>query len=136
MAETFENARTLILEKLSPLPAESVPLLGLVGRVLAEEVRAPWDLPRWDNSAMDGFAVRAEDCQAGRPLMIEGYIPAGGSARGLCARPGKAIRIMTGAQVWLPQKSKVPPRLTSVWHSASCPLLWTSIPAVAIPSHA
>jgi molybdopterin molybdotransferase len=99
MAETFEKARALILGQLSPLSAESVPLLELVGRVLADEVRAPWDLPRWDNSAMDGFAVRAEDCQSTKPLMIDGYIPAGGTACGLGASPGKAIRIMTGAPV-------------------------------------
>jgi len=97
MAETFEHARALILENVSVLPAESVPLIELVGRVLAEEIRAPWDLPRWDNSAMDGFAVRAEDCQAQKPLLIDGYIPAGGTADGLAVKPGQAIKIMTGA---------------------------------------
>ncbi len=60
MAETFEYARALILDKVSPLPSERVPLLEAVSRVAAEEVRVPWELPRWDNSAMDGFAVRAE----------------------------------------------------------------------------
>ncbi len=97
MAETFEHARALILENVSFLPTESVPLIEVVGRVLAEEIRAPWDLPRWDNSAMDGFAVRAEDCQAQKPLLIDGYIPAGGTADGLAVKPGQAIKIMTGA---------------------------------------
>jgi molybdopterin molybdotransferase len=99
MAETFENARALILEKVTALPAISVPLLDAVGRVLATDVRAPWDLPRWDNSAMDGFAVRAEDCQSLQPLLIDGYIPAGCTAAGTRVNPGKAIRIMTGAPV-------------------------------------
>ena len=99
MAETFEYARALILEKVTALPAESVPLLEAVGRVLAADVRAPWDLPRWDNSAMDGFAVRAEDCQSSQPLLIDGYIPAGSTAEGISVSAGKAVRIMTGAPV-------------------------------------
>jgi molybdopterin molybdotransferase len=97
MAETFECARSLILEKVSPLSAEMVPLCDVVGRVLAEAVRAPCDLPRWDNSAMDGFAVRAEDCGASQPLLIDGYIPAGSTALGIQVGPGKAVKIMTGA---------------------------------------
>lgn len=97
MAETFEFARALILEKVFPLPVELVPLLDVVGRVLAEEVKAPCDLPRWDNSAMDGFAVRAEDCGKAQTLMIDGYIPAGGTASGIHVGPGKAVKILTGA---------------------------------------
>jgi len=97
MAETFERARMLILEKVSLLPTESVSLPDAVGRVLAEEVLAPCDLPRWDNSAMDGFAVRSEDCEKAEPLLIEGYIPAGGTPSGIRVGPGKAVRIMTGA---------------------------------------
>ncbi len=96
MAKTFECARALILDKLSPLPSESVSLLEAVGRVLAEEFKAPSDLPLWDNSAMDGFALRAEDCGTA-PLKIEGYIPAGGTAEGVAVRAGTAVRIMTGA---------------------------------------
>ena len=99
MAETFEYARSLILEKVTALPAESVPLLEAVGRVLAADVRAPWDLPRWDNSAMDGFAVRAEDCQSMQPLLIDGYLPAGCTAAGVNVSAGKTVRIMTGAPV-------------------------------------
>jgi len=97
MAETFECARAVVLESVSSLLAESVPLFEVVGRVLAEEIRAPWDMPSWDNSAMDGFAVRAEDCQTQEPLLIDGYIPAGGTADGISVRPGTAIKIMTGA---------------------------------------
>lgn len=97
MAETFECARALILENVFPLPTESVSLLEAGGRVLAEEVKAPCYMPRWDNSAMDGFAVRAEDCRSQKPLLIEGYIPAGGTACGIEVSPGKAVKIMTGA---------------------------------------
>lgn len=97
MAQSFESARTMILEKVTVLPRESVPLLEVVGRVLAEDILAPWDMPRWDNSAMDGFAVRSEDCVAGQALTIDGYLPAGSSASGIAVKPGKAVRIMTGA---------------------------------------
>jgi len=72
MAETFECARAVILESVSCLAAESVPLCAVAGRILAEEIRAPWGLPSWDNSAMDGFAVSAQDCQTQEPLLIDG----------------------------------------------------------------
>jgi len=97
VAKTFECARSLILEAVAPLPVESVPILELVGRVLAEEVKAPCDIPRWDNSAMDGFAVRAADCGSLKSLQIDGYVPAGGSTCDIHVSPGKAVRIMTGA---------------------------------------
>jgi len=97
MAHSFEAARAMILESVVPLPPEAVPLLDVVGMVIAEDIRAPWDLPRWDNSAMDGFAVRAEDCVAGQTLTVDGYIPAGGSASGITVKPGGAVKIMTGA---------------------------------------
>ena len=97
MAQSFESARTIILDKVIVLPSESTSLLDLVGRVLAEDIKAPWDLPCWDNSAMDGFAVRAEDCVSGKTLTIDGYLPAGVTAIGIEVKPGGAVRIMTGA---------------------------------------
>jgi molybdopterin molybdotransferase len=97
MALSFEAARTMILESVIPLPPEAVPLLDVVGMVIAEDIRAPWDMPLWNNSAMDGFAVRAEDCVAGQTLTVDGYIPAGGSASGITVKPGGAVKIMTGA---------------------------------------
>ena len=97
MAHSFTMARTIILQSVTVLPSEPVALPDLVGRVLAEDIRAPWDMPRWNNSAMDGFAVRAEDCVAGQPLTIDGYIPAGGSTSGIMVKPGGAVKIMTGA---------------------------------------
>jgi len=66
--------------------------------VLAEDVVAPWDLPRLDNSAMDGFAVRSLDAGPGVRLRVKGYLPAGGVATGEVG-PGEAVRIMTGATI-------------------------------------
>lgn len=96
---SFEETRQIILGQVIPLGVERVELLAALGRVLAEDVTAPWDLPQYDNSAMDGFAVRSADCVAGgATLRVTGYIPAGG---GLSAPilPGCAVRIMTGAQI-------------------------------------
>ena len=70
MALSFEAARTMILESVIHLPPEAVSLLDVVGMVIAEDIRAPWDMPLWNNSAMDGFAVRAEDCVAGQTLTV------------------------------------------------------------------
>jgi len=97
MAHSFESAISMILESVTVLPPEPASLLDVVGLVIAEDIRAPWDMPRWNNSAMDGFAVRAEDCVSGRPLTIDGYIPAGSSADGVGVKPGMAVKIMTGA---------------------------------------
>ncbi|HWI41941.1 MAG TPA: gephyrin-like molybdotransferase Glp [Verrucomicrobiae bacterium] len=95
---TIAEARKTILSSVSTLGAERVGLLESCGRVLAEEVRAQWDMPQWDNSAMDGFAVRTADCAPGVELPVAGYIPAGGTAESPLL-PGTAIRIMTGAPV-------------------------------------
>ena len=95
---SFEEAVRLILDAVSPQEFESVPLLDSLGRVSAVDVSAPWSTPRYDNSAMDGFAVRAADCVPGRTLKIAGYMPAGRTPVPLLG-PGCAIKIMTGAPI-------------------------------------
>jgi len=97
MSIPFEEARNRILDATSRLETERVPLLEAAGRILAADFQAPWALPLWDNSAMDGYAVRAEDCAPGQTLTVDGYIPAGGSASGMAVKPGEAVKIMTGA---------------------------------------
>lgn len=95
---SFEQARLAILANINPAGIEQVSLLDAVGRVLAHDVAAPWDMPLWDNSAMDGYAVRSGDC-ARLPctLKVTGYIPAGARGDGIEVEPGCAVRIMTGA---------------------------------------
>ena len=96
---SFEDARRIILDSVAPLGVERVELLESPGRVIAEDVVAPWNMPFCDNSAMDGYAVRAGDCAAiPAVLKITGYIPAGGDITGP-VEPGCAIRIMTGAPI-------------------------------------
>lgn len=98
MPISFEEARRQILEATIPLSSERVQLLDSVGRALAEDFYAPWDLPRYDNSAMDGFAIRAADAAAETDLLITGYIPAGGTKL-QPVTPGCAVKIMTGAPI-------------------------------------
>ncbi len=95
---SFEDARKVILDSVAPAGAERVETSRALGRVLAEDVAAPWDLPACDNSAMDGFAVRAADCRDQAVLDVRGYVPAGGAASAGVA-PGCAARIMTGAPI-------------------------------------
>lgn len=95
---SFDDALKTILDNVSSVGTEQVPLVEAVGQVLAEAVLAPWDLPLWDNSAMDGYAVRREDCHSVPcRLRVTGFLPAGVSAEGITVQPGCAVRIMTGA---------------------------------------
>src|SRR5436190_3400793 len=102
---SVQEALEAILSYFSPLEPVTVPLADSLGLVLAEDVYSDTDLPPFDNSAMDGYAVRAEDVAGAsreRPasLRVVGYIPAG-TAPGPDdqVRPGTAFRIMTGAPV-------------------------------------
>jgi hypothetical protein len=70
---TVPEASARILEHITPLSVERLPLLDALGRVLAESVRAPMTLAAWDNSAMDGYAVQAADIDgatADQPVML------------------------------------------------------------------
>lgn len=95
---SFEEARHMILLHVPLMESESVEIVEALGRVVAEDVVAGLNLPPFDNSAMDGFAVRIEDCQKSTQLNVSDYVPAG--AAGVSeVLPGNAVRIMTGAPV-------------------------------------
>jgi len=98
MSLSFHQAREQILAAVSPLPVEKVPLLDAAGLAVAEDIIARQPLPAFDNSAMDGYAVRAGDCSSGGVLKIVGYLPAGG-ALNCRVDPGTAVKIMTGAPI-------------------------------------
>ncbi len=101
MTLTADEALRWIFGEVACLDTEEVALPEALGRVLAEEIAAASDHPPWDNSAMDGFAVRWEDVRDASPdrpaaLTVIEVIPAGR----MPARPvgpGQASRIMTGA---------------------------------------
>ena len=96
---SFEEARGIILAHVKPLGEETVPLMDAFGRVLSRDIIAPWDLPLYDNSAMDGYAVHAADCTSPPTrLAVTGFLPAGGDVAATL-EPGCAVRIMTGAPI-------------------------------------
>src|SRR4051794_18697107 len=93
---TYEEAQRLVLGRVRPLAAETVPLAQAAGRVTAASARAAVDLPPFPSSAMDGYAVRAGDLPGTLPVVAE--VAAGGpAARPLAA--GEAMAISTGGVV-------------------------------------
>lgn len=98
---SVSEALQRILEGVSPLPEEEVPLGEALGRVLAEGVQARATLPPWDSSAMDGYAVRSGDLEGASPsrprcLEVVGEAwPEDKTPKRI--GPGQACRIMTGA---------------------------------------
>jgi molybdopterin molybdotransferase len=92
---SIDEAQARVLEAARPLAAEDVPLSGALGRVLAEDVESPIDVPPFDSSAMDGYAVVAGP---EAELEVVGESRAGRPAAGEVV-PGTAIRISTGAAV-------------------------------------
>ena len=99
---SVEDAFARIAGAFSPLPEhQRVPLLDALGRVLVEDIPADVDIPGFDNTAMDGYAVRAADVSGAsdeRPatLRVVGAVAAGHLAPGP-AGPGETYRILTGA---------------------------------------
>jgi molybdopterin molybdotransferase len=93
---TIEEAQRLVLEHVRPLVAEHVPLEEAAGRVLAEPGVARVDLPPFPSSAMDGFAVRAQDTPGTLPVAFR--IAAGRPAPRALG-PGEAMGIATGGVV-------------------------------------
>ena len=100
---SVDEHRQAILDDLAPMAAVQQPLLDALDLACAEDVVAPISLPSFDNSAMDGYAVRVEDVRGASPdspvtLPVVGEIGAGQA--GLRALgPGAAAKIMTGAPV-------------------------------------
>ncbi|GGW26262.1 gephyrin-like molybdotransferase Glp [Vreelandella hamiltonii] len=93
--QPISAALDALLAGLVPLTAEQVPLEEAAGRVLAEPVMATLDVPPFDNSAMDGYALRASD--AGKRLPVSQRIAAGSLAQPLAE--GSCARIFTGGQI-------------------------------------
>jgi molybdopterin molybdotransferase len=94
----YPEAVRLVLENARRLPAESVALVEARGLALAEDVRARFDSPPFDNSAVDGYAVRSADAEAGRSFRVVDEAPAGRPAtKGV--GEGEAVKIFTGGVI-------------------------------------
>jgi molybdopterin molybdotransferase len=102
---SLEEALKRILERVTPLGTEAVPLAGAAGRVLAEDARAVVDLPPFPSSAMDGFALRSEDAPGRLPVVarIAAGLPAPRSLE-----VGEAMAIATGGVVPAGADSVIP----------------------------
>jgi molybdopterin molybdotransferase len=95
----LDDMERLIGERVTPVAEiERVPLHGACGRVVADDVKAPVNLPPFDNSAVDGYAVRHADLRpdGDTTLLVAGRLTAG-AKENLSLRHGEAIRIFTGA---------------------------------------
>ncbi|MFV1980521.1 MAG: gephyrin-like molybdotransferase Glp, partial [Rhodothermia bacterium] len=110
---SISEARDIVLENTSPCGSERVDIGDATGRILAEQIVAHDDIPPFDNSAMDGYAVLSDDFSViPVELRIIEDVPAGSTPQTTII-PGTCARIMTGAQI--------PPGADSV-----TPVEWTS----------
>ena len=94
---SLDAAVARLVERLEP-PAgdERLPIAAALGRVLATDLLAPMDLPPFTQSAMDGYAVRADEGQPGASLQLVGTALAGRPFDGRVG-PGECVRVFTGA---------------------------------------
>lgn len=100
---SVKEALEIILKEISPLGVESAGALASLGRVLAQDITAARPNPPWDNSAMDGYALRSADVANASPsgqtmLKVIYDLPAGQVPKGPVGR-NQAVRIMTGAPI-------------------------------------
>ncbi len=92
------EAVRLVLENMPRSPTVYVPLLETQGLALAEDPRARFDSPPFDSSAVDGYALRSADAEAGRTFRVVDEAPAGRPAE-KAVGPGEAIKIFTGGVI-------------------------------------
>ena len=110
MSVTVEKALELIYTNVSTTSLKILPIESALGFVLAEDIIATHNLPPFDNSAMDGYAVKVED--SGKSVTVTETIFAGDDFSGEL-HAGKAIKIMTGAKIPLGTQCIVPIEDTS-----------------------
>ena len=100
---TVEEAREAVFARIERLSGAEVDILDSLGRILAEDIRSDIDIAPFDNSAMDGFAVRVADLEGASEespvvLSVVEHVAAGAFPQ-VAVGPGQATRIMTGAPV-------------------------------------
>ncbi|MBI3457020.1 MAG: molybdopterin molybdotransferase MoeA [Candidatus Rokubacteria bacterium] len=112
MISVAEGQGHILAQIVRPTTPEVVPVAQALWRVLARDVPAPFDVPPADNSAVDGYAVRAADLVPGGParLRVVSDLPAGSTYGGVL-RPGETLRIMTGAPMPAGADTVVPQEL-------------------------
>ena len=108
------EAFRLVLENTSRLPVEDTPLEKTQGLVLSEDLKARFDSPPFDNSAVDGYAVRSSDTEEGRVFRVVDEAPAGRPSRKSVGE-GEAIKIFTGGVIPQDADAVVMVENTSGW---------------------
>jgi molybdopterin molybdotransferase len=101
---SVDKAKELILQHTHILGKEEVGIMISLGRVLAEDIVSDFDIPPFDRSAMDGYAIIADDTSSAseeNPILLEivGEIKAGDEVKNLRIEKGKTVSIMTGARI-------------------------------------
>ncbi|SFV71902.1 Molybdopterin biosynthesis protein MoeA [hydrothermal vent metagenome] len=96
MASSILEALEIIAKEVNPISIEILPIESCVGRIIAEDISAFFDLPRFDNSAMDGYAVKVSD--ANKAVRCDEVIYAGDNPS-MTLEESFAIKIMTGAPI-------------------------------------
>lgn len=99
----YRQARDLLLDQVTPVEEEQIPLSACAGRVLSRELLAREDVPLFDRSALDGYALRRADIarasrEAPVTLRILEEVPAG-AVPTRTVEPGTAVKILTGAAI-------------------------------------
>ncbi len=94
----YSEAERLVLESTPRLPVEEVSLGEALGLALARDLQATTDSPPFDNSAVDGFAIRSADAEVGRVFPVVDEAPAGRPAENRVGE-GEAIKIFTGGVI-------------------------------------
>jgi molybdopterin molybdotransferase len=127
---TVEDALDKILSRIQPLGPEKVSILEALGRVVAEDIYTPGDIPPFDNSGMDGYAVRSVDIQNASshyPVRLEVVedLPAGFISKKKLGK-GQAIRIMTGAPI--PEGADVVVPVEDTKRDERFVLIYTTLP--------
>lgn len=95
---SVENAKKLILKNVNALSPSTIKLADAIGCVLSEDVVSPVNLPPFDQSAMDGYAIKYADFVENTRIKIEGEVPAGDFYKKELTN-GRAVKIFTGASV-------------------------------------
>lgn len=95
-----DKAVEIVLDNINVIGTERVSIYEAVGRIIGEKVVSRRNLPPYDTSAMDGYAIKSEDTKNGNTtLKVKGTIAAGDDVKNLSINSGEAYRIMTGAFV-------------------------------------
>lgn len=106
MAVSIDEGLRFIYENVKKKSTKYLPLEDAVGTILAQDIVAKYDLPRYNNSAMDGYGVKIADNS--KCVNIQAYLLAGDNSENLVLNKGYAIKIMTGAKIPLGVEAIVP----------------------------